>query len=135
MKLCGVYRKPRGRRISPEIVLCEPGRKSGRIPEKREKCYFLFSCVSNALLPELLTTDCDTYRIYVQSPFPKRKPQDSYRQRCKQPRYTRRNRAEYRKIARYIARCVWQRPGNYMVFFRRIVLWRTYCRFMRKNFP
>lgn len=32
-------------------------------------------------------------------------------------RYTRRNRAEYRKIAGYIARCVWQRQGNYMVFF------------------
>ena len=32
-------------------------------------------------------------------------------------RYTRRNHTEYRKIAEYISRCVWQRQGNYMVFF------------------
>ena len=51
-KLCSIYRKQRRRRISSEAVLCEPGRKSGRIPEKREKCYFLFSYnVSHALLP------------------------------------------------------------------------------------
>lgn len=32
-------------------------------------------------------------------------------------RYTRRNYAEYRKIAEYIARTAWQKKGNYLVFF------------------
>lgn len=83
---------------------------------------------------ELLTTDRDAYGIYVQSPFPKENRRILIGSDVSS-RYTRRNRAEYRKIAGYIARCVWQRQGNYMVFFRRIVLWKTYCRFMRKNFP
>ena len=65
---------------------------------------------------ELLTTDRDAYGIYVQSPFPKENRRILIGSDVSS-RYTRRNRAEYRKIARYIARCVWQRPGNYMVFF------------------
>ena len=84
---------------------------------------------------ELLTTDRDAYGIYVQSPFPKENRRILIGSDVSS-RYTRRNRAEYRKIAGYIARCVWQRQGeNYMViFFRRIVLWKTYCKFMRKKF-
>ena len=65
---------------------------------------------------ELLTTDRDAYGIYVQSPFPKENRRILIGSDVSS-RYTRRNRAEYRKIAGYIARCVWQRPGNYMVFF------------------
>lgn len=65
---------------------------------------------------ELLTTDRDAYGIYVQSPFPKENRRILIGSDVSS-RYTRRNRTEYRKIAGYIARCVWQRPGNYMVFF------------------
>ena len=65
---------------------------------------------------ELLTTDRDAYGIYVQSPFPKENRRILIGSDVSS-RYTRRNRAEYRKIAGYIARCVWQRQGNYMVFF------------------
>lgn len=65
---------------------------------------------------ELLTTDRDAYGIYVQSPFPKENRRILIGSDVSS-RYTRRNRAEYSKIAGYIARCVWQRPGNYMVFF------------------
>lgn len=65
---------------------------------------------------ELLTTDREAYGIYVQSPFPKENRRILIGSDVSS-RYTRRNHAEYRKIAGYIARCVWQRPGNYMVFF------------------
>lgn len=65
---------------------------------------------------ELLTTDKDAYGIYVQSPFPKENRRILIGSDVSS-RYTRRNHTEYRKIAGYIARCVWQRPGNYMVFF------------------
>ena len=65
---------------------------------------------------ELLTTETDAYGIYVQSPFSAKNRRiliGSY----VSSRYTRRNHTEYRKIAEYISRCVWQRQGNYMVFF------------------
>ncbi|MDY4404260.1 ATP-dependent DNA helicase [Blautia sp.] len=65
---------------------------------------------------EILTTDRDAYGIYVQSPFPKENRRILIGSDVSS-RYTRRNRAEYQKIAGYIARCVWQRQGNYMAFF------------------
>ncbi|MBQ0000491.1 MAG: ATP-dependent DNA helicase [Clostridiales bacterium] len=76
---------------------------------------------SATLLPlqyygKLLSTETDDYGIYVPSPFA--------RERRKiligtdvSSRYTRRGYEEYRRIAEYIARAVWQRKGNYMVFF------------------
>lgn len=76
---------------------------------------------SATLLPmdyyrKLLSTQKDDYGIYVQSPFDREK-------RCivaamdVSSRYTRRNYEEYRRIAEYIARTVWQKKGNYMAFF------------------
>ena len=76
---------------------------------------------SATLLPmeyyrNLLSTQKDDYGIYVPSPF-------AQENRCilngtdVSSKYTRRNYVEYRKIAEYIARIVWQKQGNYMVFF------------------
>ncbi|MCI5901102.1 MAG: ATP-dependent DNA helicase [Blautia sp.] len=76
---------------------------------------------SATLLPmtyyrKLLSTRQDDYGIYVRSPFPQEN-------RCilvggdVSSRYTRRSYEEYRRIAEYLARCVWQRQGNYMAFF------------------
>ena len=76
---------------------------------------------SATLLPlhyyrKLLSTQKDDFGIYVRSPF-------SQEKRCilvggdVSSRYTRRNYEEYRRIAEYIARVVWQKKGNYMVFF------------------
>lgn len=65
---------------------------------------------------ELLTTETDAYRIYVQSPFSAKNRRILIGSDVSS-RYTRRNHTEYRKIAEYISRCVWQRQGNYMVFF------------------
>lgn len=65
---------------------------------------------------ELLTTETDVYGIYVQSPFSAKNRRILIGSDVSS-RYTRRNHTEYRKIAEYISRCVWQRQGNYMVFF------------------
>lgn len=65
---------------------------------------------------ELLTTETDAYGIYVQSPFSEKNRRILIGSDVSS-RYTRRNHTEYRKIAEYISRCVWQRQGNYMVFF------------------
>ena len=65
---------------------------------------------------ELLTTETDAYGIYVQSPFSPKNRRILIGSDVSS-RYTRRNHTEYRKIAEYISRCVWQRQGNYMVFF------------------
>lgn len=76
---------------------------------------------SATLLPmiyyrKLLSVRKDDYGIYVQSPFDREK-------RCiltgydVSSRYTRRNYEEYQRIAEYIARTIWLRKGNYMVFF------------------
>lgn len=85
---------------------------------KKGKSAIFFSATMFPMLyyRELLTTDRDAYGIYVQSPFPKENRRILIGSDVSS-RYTRRNRAEYRKIAGYIARCVWQRQGNYMVFF------------------
>ncbi|MDY4692822.1 MAG: ATP-dependent DNA helicase [Blautia sp.] len=76
---------------------------------------------SATLLPmdyyrRLLSTRSDDYGVYVRSPFSqeKRRILTGY---DVSSRYTRRNYEEYKKIASYIARTVWQRKGNYMVFF------------------
>lgn len=65
---------------------------------------------------ELLTTETDAYGIYVQSPFSAKNRRILIGSDVSS-RYTRRNHTEYRKIAEYISRCVWQHQGNYMVFF------------------
>ena len=76
---------------------------------------------SATLLPmnyyrKLLSNRQDDYGIYVESPF-------SQKNRCilnagdVSSLYSRRGYEEYHKIAEYIARTVWQRQGNYMVFF------------------
>lgn len=76
---------------------------------------------SATLLPmnyyrKLLSNRQDDYGIYVESPF-------SQKNRCilnagdVSSLYSRRGYEEYHKIAKYIAKTVWQRKGNYMVFF------------------
>ena len=76
---------------------------------------------SATLLPmdyyrKLLSCRTDDYGIYVRSPFEQEK-------RCilngcdVSTLYTRRGYEEYHRIAEYIARTVWQKKGNYMVFF------------------
>ena len=95
---------------------------------KKGKSAIFFSATMFPMLyyRELLTTDRDAYGIYVQSPFPKENRRILIGSDVSS-RYTRRNRAEYRKIAGYIARCVWQRQGNYMVFFPSYKMMEQVC--------
>lgn len=78
--------------------------------------FFSATLLPLAYYRKLLSTEKDDYGIYVPSPFEREK-------RCiltggdVSSRYTRRNYQEYRRIAEYIARTVWQKQGNYMVFF------------------
>lgn len=76
---------------------------------------------SATLLPmeyyrNLLSVQKDDYGIYVPSPF-------DVKNRCilngtdVSSKYSRRNYVEYRRMAEYIARVIWQKQGNYMVFF------------------
>lgn len=64
----------------------------------------------------LLSTEKDDFGIYVQSPF-KKENRQILTGIDVSSRYTRRNYAEYRKIAEYIARTAWKKKGNYLVFF------------------
>ena len=100
-----------------KLFCVNPAENLGEYLKKGRSAIF-FSATMFPMLyyRELLTTDRDAYGIYVQSPFPKENRRILIGSDVSS-RYTRRNRAEYRKIAGYIARCVWQRPGNYMVFF------------------
>lgn len=93
---------------------------------------------SATLLPmpyyrKLLSVEKDDFGIYVPSPFAQEK-------RCiltagdVSSRYTRRDYREYRKIAEYIARTVWQKKGNYMAFFPSYKMMSEVCRIYEEEF-
>lgn len=82
----------------------------------RSEVFFSATLFPMLYYRELLTTETDAYGIYVQSPFSAKNRRILIGSDVSS-RYTRRNHTEYRKIAEYISRCVWQRQGNYMVFF------------------
>lgn len=76
---------------------------------------------SATLLPinyykELLSTRKDNYAIYAKSTFSKEQSLLLFAKDVS-TRYTRRNRAEFSKIASYIRETVKVKKGNYMVFF------------------
>ncbi len=100
-----------------KLFCVNPAENLGRCLEKGKSAVFF----SATLLPmeyykTLLSSRKDDYGIYIQSPFQQEK-------RCiltgcdVSSRYTRRGYEEYHRIASYIARMVWTRKGNYMVFF------------------
>ncbi|HJB15359.1 MAG TPA: ATP-dependent DNA helicase [Candidatus Blautia excrementipullorum] len=85
---------------------------------EKGRCAVFFSAT---LIPmvyyrNLLSTRTDDYGIYVRSPF-------DQKNRCLlscmdvSSRYARRGYEEYRRMAEYLARMVWQKKGNYMAFF------------------
>ena len=100
-----------------KLFCVNPAANLGRCLEKGISTVFF----SATLLPmdyyrRLLSVKRDDYGIYVTSPF--RKENRCILTGCDvSSRYTRRNYEEYRRIASYIARMVWAKKGNYMVFF------------------
>lgn len=89
---------------------------SGFLEKGVSAVFFSATLLPMSYYRKLLSAREDDYGIYVQSPFDREK-------RCiltgvdVSSRYTRRTYEEYHKIAEYIARTVWQKKGNYMVFF------------------
>ena len=82
----------------------------------RSAVFFSATLIPMTYYRSLLSTREEDYGIYVRSPFDEKK-------RCVlscmdvTSRYTRRGYEEYRRIAEYLARMVWQKKGNYMAFF------------------
>ena len=93
---------------------------AGNLQKRLDKgiCTVFFSATLFPLsyYRKLLSTREDDFGIYVRSSFPQEN-------RCiltgqdVSTVYRRRGYDEYRKIAEYIARTVWQKKGNYMAFF------------------
>ncbi len=104
-------------RFRLKLFCVNPARNLGRCLEKGISTAFF----SATLLPmeyyrSFLSVRRDDYGIYVTSPFSQEKRKILVGVDVSS-RYTRRNYEEYRKIASYIARIVWAKKGNYMVFF------------------
>lgn len=96
--------------VNPAVNLGEYLKKG------RSAVFFSATLLPMGYYRKLLSNRKDDYGIYVESPF-------SQKNRCilhagdVSSLYSRRGYEEYRKIAAYIAKTVWQRKGNYMVFF------------------
>lgn len=96
--------------VNPAVNLGEYLKKG------RSAVFFSATLLPMSYYRKLLSNRQDDYGIYVESPF-------SQKNRCilnagdVSSLYSRRGYEEYHKIAEYIARTVWQRQGNYMVFF------------------
>ena len=96
--------------VNPAVNLGEYLKKG------RSAVFFSATLLPMSYYRKLLSSRQDDYGIYVESPF-------SQKNRCilnagdVSSLYSRRGYEEYHKIAEYIARTVWQRQGNYMVFF------------------
>ena len=96
--------------VNPAVNLGEYLKKG------RSAVFFSATLLPMSYYRKLLSNRQDDYGIYVESPF-------SQKNRCilnagdVSSLYSRRGYEEYHKIAEYIAKTVWQRKGNYMVFF------------------
>ena len=106
-----------GGKVILRLFCVNPAANIHRCLEKGKSAVFF----SATLLPmdyyrTLLSTRKDDYGIYVTSPF-RQENRCILTGRDVSSRYTRRGYEEYHRIASYIARTVWTRKGNYMVFF------------------
>ena len=106
-----------GGKVILRLFCVNPAANIHRCLEKGKSAVFF----SATLLPmdyyrALLSTRKDDYGIYVTSPF-RQENRCILTGRDVSSRYTRRGYEEYHRIASYIARTVWTRKGNYMVFF------------------
>ena len=104
-------------RFRLKLFCVNPAVNLGEYLQKgRSAVFFSATLLPMSYYRKLLSNRQDDYGIYVESPF-------SRENRCilsagdVSTLYSRRGYEEYRRIAEYIARTVWQRKGNYMVFF------------------
>lgn len=87
-----------------------------RLDKGNSTVFFSATLLPLSYYRKMLSARIDNFGMYVASPFDRSK-------RCLlcgtdvSSKYTRRGYEEYRRMAEYIARMVWQKKGNYMVFF------------------
>ena len=100
-----------------KLFCVNPAKNLGdHLKKGRSTVFFSATLLPMGYYRKLLSSRDDDYGIYVESPF-------SPEKRCilsacdVSTLYTRRGYEEYRKIAEYIARMIWQKRGNYMAFF------------------
>ena len=92
------------------------GNLQGYLDKGRSAVFFSATLIPMTYYRSLLSTREEDYGIYVKSPFEEKN-------RCilfctdVSSRYARRGYEEYRRIAEYLARMVWQKKGNYIAFF------------------
>ena len=104
-------------RFRLKLFCVNPAANLGEYLKKgRSAVFFSATLLPMSYYRKLLSCRADDYGIYVESPF-------SQEKRCilnacdVSTLYTHRSYEEYRRIAEYIAKTVWQKKGNYMVFF------------------
>lgn len=104
-------------RFRLKLFCVNPAGNLGEYLKKgRSAVFFSATLLPMSYYRKLLSSREDDYGIYVESPF-------SQEKRCilnacdVSTLYIRRSYEEYRRIAEYIAKTVWQKKGNYMVFF------------------
>ncbi len=99
----------------------------------RSAVFFSATMIPMTYYRKLLSTRSEDYGIYVRSPFERQKRRILS---CMDvsSRYTRRGYEEYRRMAEYLARMVWQKKGNYIVFFPSYKLMEDVYRIYEEEF-
>ena len=99
------------------LFCVNPAENLGKRLEKgRTAIFFSATLFPMQFYRKLLSRRDDDYGIYITSPFPEENRLVLIGTDVSS-RFQRRGYEEYRKIAEYAARTVWQKPGNYMIFF------------------
>lgn len=86
------------------------------IDKGRSTIFFSATLLPIQYYKNLLSTDKENYAIYAQSTFKEEQRLLAFGNDVS-TKYTRRNDAEFRKIAEYVVKTVHCKKGNYMVFF------------------
>lgn len=121
-------------RFRLKLYCVNPAKNLGACLQKGVSTVFF----SATLLPmnyykSLLSIREDDFGICVRSPFDREKRRILIGADVSS-RYTLRGYPQYRRLAEYIARTVWQKKGNYMVFFPSYQLMEDVCRIYEEEF-
>ncbi len=128
-----IYAQAEEERFSVKLFCVDPSANLQACVDKARAAVFF----SATLLPvnyykKLLSTRTDDYAIYAESTFLASQRLILFGKDVS-TKYTRRNPAEYKKIARYILALVQAKSGNYMAFFPSYRLMQEVCSCLREE--
>lgn len=104
-------------RFMMKLLCVDPSENLQKCIDKgRSTIFFSATLLPIQYYKSLLSTDKENYAIYAQSTFQENQRLLAFGNDVS-TKYTRRNDAEFRKIASYIVKTVHCKKGNYMVFF------------------